>query len=206
MPLGQTVAGPEQVNNAFATNPVISQQFTLLGQQGSTVIQGGLQLIPINNSLMYIRPIYVQAASGSQLPAFQYVVVYYAGRTVLDTSLDGAMAQLFQGKPPLAPGQTGQNSGGTTTTTTQPPGTGTTTTTTPIPGNATVLSLVQQATAAYNDAQAALKTGDLAGYQRAVDRIGQLLAAAQRIADASTPTTTTTKPPTSSSSTPAPSA
>jgi uncharacterized membrane protein (UPF0182 family) len=206
MPLGQTVAGPEQVNNAFATNPVISQQFTLLGQQGSTVIQGGMQLIPINNSLMYIRPIYVQGASGSQLPAFRYVVVYYAGRTVLDTSLDGAMAQLFQGKPPLAPGQGSQGGAGPTTTTTQPPGTGTTTTTTPIPGNATVASLVQQATAAYNDAQAALKTGDLAGYQRAVDRIGQLLAAAQRIADAGTPTTTTTKPPTSSSSTPAPSA
>jgi uncharacterized membrane protein (UPF0182 family) len=148
----------------------------------------------------------VQGASGSQLPAFRYVVVYYAGRTVLDTSLDGAMAQLFQGKPPLAPGQGSQGGAGPTTTTTQPPGTGTTTTTTPIPGNATVASLVQQATAAYNDAQAALKTGDLAGYQRAVDRIGQLLAAAQRIADAGTPTTTTTKPPTSSSSTPAPSA
>jgi uncharacterized protein len=204
MPAGLTVTGPEQVNNAIATNPVISQQFTLLGQQGSTVIQGGMQLVPVNNSILYIRPIYVQGASGSQLPAFHFVVVYYAGRAVIDTTLDGAMQQLFQNKaPPATPGQAGQTgqtgqTGATPTTTTAP---------SQAPANATVAQLIQQATDTYNDSQAALKTGDLGRYQQDVLKIGQLLARAQQLSGTTTTPSTTpaTGPGTTSSSTPSPS-
>jgi uncharacterized protein len=187
------VTGPEQVKNAIANNPVISQQFTLLGQQGSSVIQGGMQLIPINNSLLYIRPIYVQGASGSQLPAFRYIVVWYANRTVIDTSLDGALQQLFGNRPPpTAPGQTGNQNGNATTPTTTPPGqtggggTG---------ANATVTSLLQQATALFNDAQNALQNKDLARYQNDVNQIGRLLAQAQALAGSAAPTTPTTPAP-----------
>ncbi len=205
MPLGQAVAGPEQVNNAIATNPLISQYFTLLGQQGSTVIQGGMQVVPVNSSLLYIRPIYVQGASGSQLPAFRYVVVYYAGKSVIDTTLDGAMAQLFQGKAtPPTPGQGGiggvTTGPGATPTTTAPPGGTTTTTVAPPAPTGTVASLLQQAVTVYEDSQAALKAGDLGRYQQDVQRIGQLLAAAQA-ASSGPATTTTTRPATSPSST-----
>jgi uncharacterized membrane protein (UPF0182 family) len=198
MPSGAPIAGPEQVNNAIATNPVISQQFTLLGQQGSTVIQGGMQLIPINNSLMYIRPVYVQGTSGSQLPSFRYVVVYYAGRSVIDTTMTGAMQQLFEGKsPPAGLGQGNQPApGGSATTTTTPPPTtpGTQTTTAPPPpANATVNQLVQRATDAFNAAQAALAAGNLGEYQRQVALIGPLLAQAQKVANGTAATTT---PPT----------
>jgi hypothetical protein len=225
MPIGQTVAGPDQVNNAIATNPDISQRFTLLGQQGSTVIQGGMQLIPINNSILYIRPVYVQGGSGSQLPSFTFVVVYYDGRSVIDFNLQDALAQLFQGRapPPLTATPSQPTGNGSTTTTTPPSGgTATTTPTTPTtppttvappPANATVAQLLAQATALYNDAQTALRNGDLAKYQADVNQIGVLVAQAQRVSAASAtpapnaaPTTPTTRPGTTSSSTSAPSA
>jgi uncharacterized membrane protein (UPF0182 family) len=212
MPIGASIAGPEQVSNAFVTNPAISQEFTLLGQQGSTVIQGSMQLIPVNNSVLYIRPVYVQGASGSQLPSFRFVLVYYAQRSVIDRTLDGALAQLFQNKlPPSAAELSGLP--GTSPSTTTP----TTPTTTPTPGqtappaNGTVAQFLQQATDAYNDAQAALQRRDLAGYQAAVDRMAAALRSAQQAAGTTTTapgssaTTTTTRPGTSPSSTPSPS-
>jgi uncharacterized membrane protein (UPF0182 family) len=164
----------------------------------------------VNNSILYIRPIYVQGASGSQLPSFRYVVVYYAGRSVIDTTLDGAMQQLFAGKAP--PPTTGQG------VATGPGGpTASTTTTTPTPGqtappaNGTVAQFLQQASDAYNEAQAALRRGDLAAYQAAVDRMAAALRSAQQAAGTTTTapgssaTTTTTRPGTSPSSTPSPS-
>jgi len=212
MPIGASIAGPEQVSNAFVTNPAISQEFTLLGQQGSTVIQGSMQLIPVNNSVLYIRPVYVQGAAGSQLPSFRFVLVYYAQRSVIDRTLDGALAQLFQNKlPPSAAELSGLP--GTSPSTTTP----TTPTTTPTPGqtappaNGTVAQFLQQATDAYNDAQAALQRKDLAGYQAAVDRMAAALRSAQQAAGTTTTapgssaTTTTTRPGTSPSSTPSPS-
>jgi uncharacterized membrane protein (UPF0182 family) len=161
-----------------------------------------MQLIPVDTSLLYIRPVYVQGASGSQLPAFHYVVVWYNNQTVIDTTLQGALQQLFGGKPsPPATGQTG------TTTPTAPGGGGATT------PNSTVANLLAQATKAYNDAQTALGNKDLARYQQLINQVGQLLAQAQRAAAAPTPTTgappttTTTRPGTpTSTSTPAPSA
>jgi hypothetical protein len=76
-----------------------------------------------------------------------------------------------------------------------------------------VAQLLAQATALYNDAQTALRNGDLAKYQADVNQIGVLVAQAQRVSAASAtpapnaaPTTPTTRPGTTSSSTSAPSA
>jgi uncharacterized membrane protein (UPF0182 family) len=147
----------------------------------------------------------------SQLPAFHFVVVYYAGRSVIDTTLEGAMAQLFQGKAPPLTGQGGQPGGGTTPTTTPATGPTSSTTVPPPPANATITSLLQQATALYTDSQNALKNQDLGRYQQDVVKIGQLLAQAQVLAGSgTTPTTTagattTTTPGATTSSRPSPS-
>ncbi len=196
MPEGQTVTGPEQVNNAIANNPVISQQFTLLGSQGSNVIQGGMQLIPVNDSILYIRPIYVQAQSGSKLPAYRYVVVWYNNQTAIAEDLNAALAAVIQGQSasptlPQVPGQAG-----TTTTPSTQPGQ-TTTTTAPPATNQTVASLLQKATAAFNQAQAALRNGDLATYQSLINQVGTYLEQAQaaQAGSSSAATTSTTAPP-----------
>ena len=87
MPTGNnTVYGPVQVNSTILNTSDISQKFTLLNQQGSRVEQGSLQLIPIEDSLLYIRPIYVVSASQKQ-PAFRFVVVFYKDKAVIGTTV-----------------------------------------------------------------------------------------------------------------------
>ena len=83
--------GPVQVNNQIDPQhgSDLDSQFTLFNQQGSQVIQGSMQLIPIGNSLIYIRPIYVVSSSQKQ-PAFRFVVVFYAGKAVLARRSEGA--------------------------------------------------------------------------------------------------------------------
>ena len=103
MPQGESVLGPVQIDNRIKSTPEVSRNLTLLNQQGSTVIQGSLQLIPVGNSILYIRPFYVQAAGESSYPQFRFVVVAYAGQDpVLATTVNDGLAQLF-GQPPAQP-------------------------------------------------------------------------------------------------------
>ncbi len=130
MPQGQTVEGPVQVNNAIIRTPAISTAITLLNQQGSQIIQGSMQLIPIGNSILYVRPFYAQGRGQGSYPLFQFVVVYtqdygaYCGQTVQD----GLDQMLGRADPVTACNvSAGASSGGTgsgsptTTTTTTPP-------------------------------------------------------------------------------------
>ncbi|MCU1459218.1 MAG: hypothetical protein JWL73_3310 [Actinomycetia bacterium] len=190
MPSGRTVAGPEQVNNTINNTEQISQEFTLLGGHGSQVIQGSLQLIPIGNSLLYIRPIYVQGQAGSQIPAFRQVVVVYNGVAKIDDTVQDALSQFFPDVP-----RTGSPTAPTATTTP-----GSTATTSPSGVTSTVSDLIKQAAQKYADAQTALKSGDLATYQSDVDAVGKLLQQAQDLSTSGTSTTTTTRPGTTTTS------
>ena len=188
MPDGRSVYGPQQVDSTINTTQQISEQYSLLGRTGSRVIQGSMQLLPIGNSLLYIRPVYVQADTGQQLPSFRFVVVFYAGRAVIDTSLRGALSQLFEGTAPSGGGTSGggTNGGGTS-------GGGTD------GGSATVAQLLARASDAYDRAQAALKAGNLGEYQRLTDEVGRLLKQARDQSGGSgSSTTTTTRPGTTS--------
>src|SRR5262249_7507013 len=106
MPQGESVLGPVQIDNRIKSTPDVSRQLTLLNQQGSTVIQGSLQLIPVGNSILYIRPFYVQAAGASSYPQFRFVVVAEAGQDpVLASTVDeGLRIRFGQAPPPAAPG------------------------------------------------------------------------------------------------------
>lgn len=93
----------------------ISQQFTLLDRRGSRVLRGNVQLLPIGNTIVYVRPIYVEARSGtSAFPRFRFVAVTYGERSVLASSVGAALVELFgdetpeglrpaQGEPPVVP-------------------------------------------------------------------------------------------------------
>ena len=187
MPTGAPVFGPPQVNSTINNTDAISQKFTLLSQQGSDVVQGSLQLVPIDDSLLYIRPIYVVSQSGLQ-PAYRFIVVFYAGKAVIDTTVEGALAQFpaFAGTAP-------------------PPTDGGTGTTTPPSGTDTVESLLRQATQAFNDAEAARKAGDLGKYQDAVTKMGALLdrAAAANAGSSSGTSSTSSTSSTSTTTRPA---
>ena len=87
MPTGLTVAGPVQVNRTINNTAAISKEFSLLNQQGSRVVQGSIQIIPVKDSLLYIQPIYVLSENGQQ-PAFRDVIVYYNGSAAIDRTAD----------------------------------------------------------------------------------------------------------------------
>jgi uncharacterized protein len=193
MPTGNnTVYGPVQVNSTILNTDSISERFTLLNQQGSSVVQGSLQLIPIEDSLLYVRPIYVVSRSGRQ-PAFRFVVVFYAGKAVIATTVEKALVQFpaFQGLAGVAPPTN--------------PTTPNTPTTPTAPETETAVSLLAQASKVYDDAQTALKNGDFARYGELSKQLGTLLdraaAALNGTSDTSTPSTTSTTRPSTTSTT-----
>ena len=66
MPTGLTVAGPVQVFRTINNTAAISKEFSLLNQQGSRVVQGSIQIIPVKDSLLYVQPVYVLSENGQQ--------------------------------------------------------------------------------------------------------------------------------------------
>src|SRR5688572_26268444 len=95
-PKQKLVFGPRQVVARINQDQVISPQITLWSQQGSQVIQGTLMVIPIEESLIYVRPLYLRAQAG-RIPELTRVIVAYNNRIVMDRTLDEAIAQLFGG-------------------------------------------------------------------------------------------------------------
>ena len=105
-PKQTVIFGPRQVAARISQDQVIAPQITLWNQQGSEVIQGTLLVIPIEESLLYIRPLYLRAAGG-RIPELKRVIVAYQNQIVMEETLDEALGRLFPrggsvGTPPAA--------------------------------------------------------------------------------------------------------
>jgi uncharacterized membrane protein (UPF0182 family) len=164
LPRDSFVDGPGQVGARINQNPDIAREFTLLGQEGSEVIQGNMLVVPIEESILYVQPIYIRAAGAESatLPEFKRVVVAFGDRIVMRDTLGDALASVFGEAPPpvvVEPGgETGQ------------------------PGvDSDVLSLLQQAEAAFQRADDALRAGDLGAYADEVAEAERLIAEAQAL-------------------------
>jgi uncharacterized membrane protein (UPF0182 family) len=193
MPSDRRPEGPGLVAGTIQADTNVSQAQTLFCQQGSKCLFGNLVLIPVEQSLLYVRPLYV-IAQGNELPLLRKVVVEFEGQVSIADDLAGALRGIsaFSGLPPStsSPPTTTPQGG------TSPP------TTAPQSGTQTVADLIAQANQAFADANAALQKNppDYATYgaklQVAQDKIKQandLLA--QQGAVGSTTTTTTTSVP-----------
>ena len=104
-PKQTVIFGPRQVVARISQDQVIAPQITLWNQQGSEVIQGTLLVIPIEESLIYIRPLYLRAAGG-RIPELKRVIVAYQNQIVMEETLDEALARLFSGRGAAAPAPT----------------------------------------------------------------------------------------------------
>ena len=93
-PKQTVIFGPRQVAARINQDQVISPQITLWNQQGSEVIQGTLLVIPIEESLIYIRPLYLRAAGG-QIPELKRVIVAYQNNIVMEETLDAALERIL---------------------------------------------------------------------------------------------------------------
>jgi uncharacterized membrane protein (UPF0182 family) len=95
-PKQSLVFGPTQIVNRINQDTEIARQIALWDQGGSTVIRGNLLVIPIEESLIYVMPLYLRA-QGGRIPELKRVVVAYQNRVVMEETLDAGLAQLFGG-------------------------------------------------------------------------------------------------------------
>jgi uncharacterized membrane protein (UPF0182 family) len=188
-PPDQTVDGPGLISSIIHSSPQISSELTLLNQQGSNVELGEVVVVPLDQTLLYVQTIYVESSS-NQIPTLKDVVVVYDGKVYhsSNASLDNALCGITNpdgslpfssycntaaavAAPLVQPGGTSNGGNkGTTTPSTTVPSSPTTTPAGPPPAGSSVNSLLGQAQASFNAADAALRKGDLAGYQHYVQQ------------------------------------
>jgi uncharacterized membrane protein (UPF0182 family) len=161
-PKQKMVYGPQQIESRIDQDPMISQQLTLWGQGGSTVIRGTLLVIPVLNSVLYVEPLYLGAEAGGGLPQLKRVLVAYSDQVVMELTLDAALSKIF---------------GGTVSTAAAPPAAA------PAPGapaearapTAETQRLIREANQHYERAQQLLRQGDLGGYGEEIKKLGEVL-------------------------------
>jgi uncharacterized membrane protein (UPF0182 family) len=154
VPKQSLVYGPSQIVNRINQDTSISSLLTLWDQRGSQVLWGNLLVIPIEEALIYVQPIYLRAQGGS-IPELKRVVVAYQNEVVMGETLDAALSQLFHG--------------GAANATAATPGTQN------IPQSASVADLSRDASAIYQHAIDAQRAGDWARYGDEITRLGEAL-------------------------------
>jgi uncharacterized protein len=168
---GQSIHGPGLANADINADPAISKAITLLDSKGSQVYLGTVQILPIADSLIYVRPLYVSSTQ-TGFPQLEDVIVVYGKDIEMEPTLSAALADVF-GSAPATLGPTTRSG--------------------QIPEQARMD--IAQANADFQAAQAALASGNLGAYQTDVTKAGRLLSAANAIVNAtkSTQKKTTTK-------------
>jgi hypothetical protein len=102
LPKDKLIFGPNQISAMIDQSTTISQQLTLWDQKGSGVIRGKLIVIPIENSFLYVVPLYLKA-EGTNFPQLKRVIVATGDKVVMEPTLDEALGSLF-GTGPGQPG------------------------------------------------------------------------------------------------------
>jgi uncharacterized protein len=96
-PKQKLVYGPRQIDARINQDPVISAAFSLWNQQGSRVIRGSLLAIPIEESLIYVQPIYLSAEQGA-LPELRRVIVAFGNQIAMEPTLEQSLQRIFGGR------------------------------------------------------------------------------------------------------------
>jgi hypothetical protein len=102
-PKQKLVFGPRQVDARIDQDPVISQQLALWNQRGSTVIRGSLLAIPLDESLIYVQPLYLAASEQGALPELRRVIVAYGNQIAMESTLEQSLARIFGGRVGATP-------------------------------------------------------------------------------------------------------
>ncbi len=163
-PKQETIYGPEQVESRINQDTEISQQLSLWDQRGSRVYRGNLLVIPMDNSILYIEPLYLQAEN-SRLPELKRVIAGFGNRVVMEPTLDLALNRLF-GEESRPPGQDQVTTGA------EPPEAET----------ENVAELSRQARQYYDRANELLRQGDWAGYGQNIRKLDQVISRLEKAA------------------------
>jgi uncharacterized protein len=178
-PSGLNVFGPTQVSSQINQDPTFSQLRTLLGQGGSQVLFGDLLVIPIENSFLYVEPVYIRSQQTSAIPELKKVLVVNGSTVGLGDTLQEAIANSTSGQT-----QTGGGGGVTPTGNVQQQ----------------IAQLLNDALTHFQAADKALKAGDLGTYQSELQQAQSLVQQANDLAAQLATGSTGTPTPTPSAS------
>ena len=156
-PKNKTVYGPMQIEAQIDQNTEISKEFSLWNSSGSKYRRGDLFVIPINNSIMYVEPVYLEA-SNQAIPEMKRVIVAYGDKIAYESTLEDALADLFGedengGQSQSASAPSGKNNSGKSNT----------------------KELIQKANEAYENAVNAQKSGNWKKYGDYLDELEKYL-------------------------------
>jgi uncharacterized membrane protein (UPF0182 family) len=174
-PKQSLVYGPKQIANRINQDTDISRQLTLWDQKGSEVIRGELLVIPIEESLIYVQPIYLRAEGGS-IPELKRIVVAHENRVVMGESLDEGLNALFGSGAAAQARASVQDSLSTLGVEPSVVGGGAVPPTGAAPSGA-VADLLREAQTHYDRAIAAQRAGNWADYGREIDQLGATIRA-----------------------------
>jgi uncharacterized protein len=152
-PRQSLVFGPAQIVNRINQDTEVARQISLWDQRGSEVIRGELLVIPIEESLIYVQPLYLRA-QGGRIPELKRVVVAHESRVAMEETLEAGLLRLFGGAP-------------TTPNVARPDA--------PLAANETAVQLSRDAADAYEKARAAQRNEDWATYGTEMRRLGEIL-------------------------------
>jgi len=142
------VFGPQQVESRIDQNTEISERITLWSRAGSSVDRGNLLAVPIDDTILYVEPLFLEAQNEGALPQLQRVIVAHNDRVTMQRTLDQSLAALFG--EAVAPEQ-------------------------PVPGQPVGGERIERMRELYDEAQQALRDGDLGTYSERVESIGEEL-------------------------------
>ena len=152
-PKQKLIFGPKQITARISQDAEISSQISLWDQRGSEVIRGTLLVIPIEESLIYVQPLYLRG-EGGKIPELKRVILAYENRIAMEETLEKALAKVF-GKNIVVKKETTQEK-------VQTEGT-----------------LPDEAKSAYEAALKAQKEGDWSGYGEQINRLGEIISQMQ---------------------------
>ena len=154
MPKEKLIYGPMLVERRIDQDTDVSREITLWSQRGSDVIRGNLLVIPIEDSFIYVEPLYLRATQAG-MPELKRVIVVRGEKVAMAENLDRALQEAFSGADqgrvshPVAAGQ-------------------------PVP-DVSIETLTRRAMASYEESQKRLKAGDFKGYGESIEKLGKTL-------------------------------
>lgn len=157
-PRQSLVFGPTQIVNRINQDTEVARQISLWDQRGSEVIRGELLVIPIEESLIYVQPLYLRA-EGGRIPELKRVIVAHESRVVMEESLEAGLARLFGGEGQLLARREAPEPAPTR----------------PAANVAATSEIVQRAVAHYERARAAQRADDWATYGEEMRLLGEAL-------------------------------
>ncbi len=157
-PKDKLIFGPKQIIGRINQDVEVSRQISLWDQRGSQVIQGPLLVIPIEESLVYVRPLYLKAESG-KIPELKRVIVAYENKIAMEETLEAGLAKIFgtSSETPVSPDA---SRGGPIST---------------APADTTREGLLKQAGESYDVAIRAQREGDWTRYGEEIRKLGEIL-------------------------------